>query len=46
MKLVQGFSKILAYIDQENTPSIHLFEQAGFILSRKEDCLLEYEWHT
>ncbi len=41
-RLAQGFSKIIVSIDRVNTPSIKLFEKAGFVLSGKDDNLLEY----
>ncbi len=40
--LAQGFSKIIVSIDRANIPSIKLFEKAGFVLSCKDDNLLEY----
>ncbi len=40
--LMQGFSKIIVSIDKANTPSIKLFEKAGFALFCEEDNLLEY----
>lgn len=43
-KLLAGFSEIVVSIDRENTPSIKLFEKAGFTLRGEEDNLLEYCW--
>ncbi len=42
-KLVRDFSKIQVSIDKDNISSIKLFEKAGFVLSREEENLLEYD---
>ncbi len=41
-RLTQDFSRIIVSVDKANTPSIKLFEKAGFVLSCEDDNLLEY----
>ncbi len=40
--LIREFSEIQVAIERDNLPSLHLFEKAGFVLTGKDDGLLEY----
>jgi len=39
-----GFDRIEVSIDEENTPSLRLFERSGFIQTGREDELIQYTY--